>query len=305
MEMVNQKPHICVCICTYKRPEMLLELLSKIEKQETENLFDYSIVIVDNDKLESARQSVESYAQHSQLQIRYFIEIEQNISIARNKAFEKSMGDFIAMIDDDEYPSETWLLALYKTFIKYNATGAVLGPVIAFYPDGTPSWLIKSKICERLNYQTGTKLDWNMTRGGNVLLLRKMFDDASLRFDPKLGRNGGEDKELFKRIIERGYSFIWCGEAEVYEVVYPGRWKLSHYLYRSLLNGGDNGRDHGRGSFSYLVRTSISFICYSILFILTIFIGKHHSYKYLIRVVYDFARIMGCFNIAFIKVRYD
>ena len=60
-----KKHHICICICTYKRPEYLLRLLKKLEKQKTEDLFDYSIVVVDNDSSESAKQIVKSYAQQS------------------------------------------------------------------------------------------------------------------------------------------------------------------------------------------------------------------------------------------------
>ena len=57
---MSPKHHICVCICTYKRPTYLIRLLNELEKQETEGLFDYSIVIVDNDRSESAKQAVES-----------------------------------------------------------------------------------------------------------------------------------------------------------------------------------------------------------------------------------------------------
>ena len=304
-KIVDQKVHICVCVCTYKRPEMLLNLLSKIEEQETNNLFHYSLVIVDNDRFESARKPVESYAQHSNLQIRYFVELEQNISLARNKALENSIGDFIALIDDDEYPSKTWLLELYNAFFAYKPNGGVLGPVIPYYPEGTPKWLIKSKICDRPNHPTGTELNWNQTRAGNVLLSRAIFMEGPFLFDPKLGRNGGEDKELFKRIMDHGYSCIWCHEAEVYEVVYPARWKLSFYLYRSILNGGDAGREHSKKSFFYLIRCLGSFLFFFTLLLFSIFIGKHYIYKYFIRVAYDFARIMGCFHITLITVRYD
>ena len=147
--MSHAKVHICVCICTYKRPEMLERLLAKLEDQETGECFDYSVVVVDNDRHEPAREIAESHSQHSQFQVRYFVEKKQNISLARNKALANSTGDYIAFIDDDEYPSETWLLTLLNAFNKYKPSGGVLGPVIPFYPEGTPRWLRKSKICER------------------------------------------------------------------------------------------------------------------------------------------------------------
>ena len=301
---MSEKHHICVCICTYQRPELLRRLLSKLEEQETGGFFDYSIVIVDNDRFESARQMVESHVLESKISIKYYVEPEQNISLARNKAIENAKGDFIGLIDDDEFPSSTWLLNLYTTFNTYKPNGGVLGPVIPSYPEEAPQWLIKSKICVRPNHPTGTILDWNMTRSGNVLLSQQIFKGNSFLFDVKKGRTGGEDKELFKLLIEHGYSFIWCCEANVYEVIYPDRWKLSHYLYRNLMNGGVTGKEYGKFSI-YLIRSSVSLLCYTALLSVSIFRGKHYIYRYFIRVVYDFGRVMGCLGIVFEKERRD
>ena len=299
-----QNHHICVCICTYKRPDLLRILLSKLEEQETESQFDYSIVIVDNDKSESARETVESYARQSKISISYFVEAEQNIALARNKAAENARGDFIAFIDDDEYPSDTWLITLYTAFNNYKPSGGVLGPVIPYFPEGTPQWLIKSEICERPNHPTGTILNWDMTRTGNVLLLGRIFGEKRLLFNPKRGRTGGEDKELFKALMEQGYSFIWCREAEVYETIYPERSKLSYYLHLNLMNGGVTGKEDGVYSV-YFIRSLVAILFYAALLSVTIFNGKHYTYKYLIGIVYHFARVMGSLGIVFEKERRD
>jgi hypothetical protein len=143
-----------------------------------------------------------------------------------------------------------------------------------------------------------------MTRSGNVLLSQKIFNENGFLFDAKKGRTGGEDKELFKLLMEHGYSFIWCREADVYEVIYPDRWKLSHYLYRSLMNGGVTGKEYGKYS-TYLIRSFVSLLYYTALLSVSIFNGKHYIYKYFIRVVYDFGRVMGCLGIVFEKERRD
>ncbi len=87
---MKQNKHISVCICTYRRPELLKKLLSKLEQQETNGLFDYSAVVVDNDVAESARNTVESFAKQSSLAISYHVQPEQNIALARNKAVENA-----------------------------------------------------------------------------------------------------------------------------------------------------------------------------------------------------------------------
>jgi hypothetical protein len=144
-----------------------------------------------------------------------------------------------------------------------------------------------------------------MTRTGNVLLSQRVFVETGCRFDEKYGRTGGEDKELFKLLMRHGYSFIWCQEADVYEVIYPERWKLSHYLYRNLMNGGVTGESIGKYSLHYFIRSLIALLYYTALLIVSIFIGKHFLYKYFIRVVYDFGRVMGCLGFVFVKERSD
>src|SRR2546422_5016366 len=88
--------HICVCVCTYKRPELLRRLLSKLEKQVTQDLFDYSIVIVDNDKSESAREIAESFARQSNISISYYVEPEQNIALDRKSTRLNSSHGYIS-----------------------------------------------------------------------------------------------------------------------------------------------------------------------------------------------------------------
>src|SRR5438552_14915913 len=105
---------ICVCICTYGRPTLLGRLLSILQTQETAGLFDFSIVVVDNDRSQTARQTVEAAARRSTVVISYDVEPEQNIALARNRAIGNASGEYVALIDDDEFPDKQWLLTLYE-----------------------------------------------------------------------------------------------------------------------------------------------------------------------------------------------
>ena len=51
-------PHISVCICTFKRPDRIGPLLAKLDRQLTDGLFTYSIVVSDNDAGRSAEGAV-------------------------------------------------------------------------------------------------------------------------------------------------------------------------------------------------------------------------------------------------------
>jgi succinoglycan biosynthesis protein ExoM len=239
---MTEAKRISVCICAYKRPQLLRYLLLKLESQQTEGLFDYSIVIVDNDSAETARQTAEACAQQWKIPISYYVEPEQNIARARNRAIEKSEGDFVAFIDDDEFPNEDWLLKLYKTLCEFQADG-VLGPVNPYFETKPPEWVIKGRLCERASFQTGFVIKKpESTRTGNVLLNRKLFDGIIDPFNPEFGKTGGEDVDFFKRMMQKGHIFVWCDEGCVSEIVPPERYKKSYFLKRALLRGVTNSR---------------------------------------------------------------
>ena len=56
--------HIEVCICTYKRKELLTRLLQELENQITDKLITYSIVVVDNDYNQTAKDTVDTKRRH-------------------------------------------------------------------------------------------------------------------------------------------------------------------------------------------------------------------------------------------------
>ena len=91
------------------------------------------------------------------------MEPKQNIALARNKAVENAKGDFVAFIDDDEFPTDRWLLTLYKACDEYRVDG-VLGPVMPHFDQEPPQWLIKGKFYERQTYPTGFVIDWRKGR---------------------------------------------------------------------------------------------------------------------------------------------
>src|SRR2546426_506134 len=114
--MAANTSHISVCICTYKRPQLLKRLLEELAKQDPAGKFTYSIMVADNDHTQSAKPLVSEFAAISPVPIKYCVEPEQNIARVRNKAIAGADGDFIAFIDDDEFPTRGWLHSLFETW---------------------------------------------------------------------------------------------------------------------------------------------------------------------------------------------
>ncbi|HMP83274.1 MAG TPA: glycosyltransferase [Verrucomicrobiota bacterium] len=280
--------HVSVCICTFKRPELLKKLLQKIAVQETEGLFTFSAVVTDNDRQESARAVVDECVASLPLKVKYCCEPEQNIALARNRAVNNAEGDFIAFIDDDEFPPTDWLLAMVKVCEARKVAG-VLAPVRPYFETEPPAWLVKGKFCERPEYETGYVLSWRETRTGNALFRRKLIEGNAEPFRRVLG-NGGEDQDFFRRMMEQGHVFVWCNEAPVHEVVPPERWKRSYMIRRALLRGQN---EKYMTDIKGVCKSLIAVPLYTLMLPFLAIAGHHFFMRYLIRLMDHTGKLMG------------
>ena len=281
-------PHVCVCTCTYKRPEWLQRLLEKIEQQETNGSFTFSIVVADNDANRSAEPLVSAFAARSRVGIVYCCEPVQNIALVRNRALANARGEYIAFIDDDEFPTEHWLANLLSCCVDKGVAG-VLGPVRPHFDDRPPDWLIKGGFCERAEHPTGTKMPWGQSRTGNVLFQRSIIQDISDPFRAQFG-TGGEDQDFFRRMNEKGCTFIWCNEAVVYETVPPSRWTRSYMFKRAMLRGR-NVLKHPR-RLRLVTQSLVALPVYSLILPITFLLGQHVFVKVGIRFCDHFGRLL-------------
>jgi len=292
--------YISICICTYKRPELLGNLLKKLQRQKTNGLFAYSIVIVDNDHAQSAKSVVESFKQISSIDIDYLCEPEKNIALARNKAIKNAKGNFVAFIDDDEFPIDYWLVNLFRTLKKYNADG-VLGPVNPDFEKEPPKWVLKGKLLSRKSYVTGYVLvKPRDTRTGNVLLNRNIFKKEKNLFDPEYGKTGGEDVDFFRRMLNKHYVFVWCNEATVYETVPSGRIKRAYFLRRALLRGVVNSKHASKISF---IKSLCAFSIYTLALPVLFFVAHHLFMKFMIKNCDHLGKLLAIFGIRVVKER--
>jgi glycosyltransferase involved in cell wall biosynthesis len=300
------KDHISICICTYHRNNLLANLLKKIKDQETDNLFDFSIIVIDNDPDAPAKEIVDEYRNILNLNIIYDVEPIRSIPAARNHAIYLATGNYIAIIDDDEFPPSQWLITLLKAIKTFNVDGA-LGPVYPFFDHKPPNWIIKGKFCERPIYRTGSLLEWYQTRTGNVLLKKKVFDDHNLRFDLKL-KTGSSDREFFKRATQLGYKFVFVAEAPVYEIIPPERWKKIYYIKRSVLNGYNTYlysiKGNGiRKQFASAIKSIIALMIFAILFPFSLFLGPRLYVRILEKGAYHLSQLLARLGIELIKNR--
>lgn len=232
MNAPGQKRTVDVAVCTYRR-ESLAETLRSIAAQTLPLGAGVRVIVADNDETPSARARVTAEAAALGLDCFYVHAPAHNISVARNACLDAARADLLAFIDDDERATPGWLAALLARLDETGAD-AVLGPARAEYPADAPAWAARADlhstrppVTEMAAIRTGYSC--------NVLLSLPAF--AGLRFDPALGRSGGEDDVFFAEAVRHGARIAYAPAAVVDDPVPAARLALRWLWRRSFRNG--------------------------------------------------------------------
>ncbi len=293
-------PHITVCVCTFRREDLLRRLFAELEKQETDGEFTFSVTVVDNDAAGSARAVVAECVRQSGRETHYSVEPERGIARARNRALANSRGEYLALIDDDEYPTPRWLSQLLAACRAHEVSG-VLGPVLPHFPTPPARWILRGGMFDRPRHATGFQVGLSDARTGNVLLDRKLVADTAEPFDVRFA-SGGEDVDFFRRKMAEGRRFVWCDEAAVFETVPESRCTRGYQLRRALLRGHNSWQQRaGRGR--KLLNSLVALPLYTLLLLPLLVAGQHHFMKYLIKCCDHAGRLLAAVGVRTVRQR--
>jgi glycosyltransferase involved in cell wall biosynthesis len=229
------EPRIVVAIPTFRRPNSLARLLQAVAALETRA--GISVLVADNDADGHAGfDLVRSLAPGYRWPLRAVIAAERGIAQVRNTLIAEALADapdFVAMIDDDEWPEPRWIDAFLETA---DATGAdVLQGSILF---GQAS---RADGHGDIRRPTGPAA---MLQGaGNLLIRRAVLEGMPAPwFDPAFALSGGEDREFFVRLARAGKCFAWSDEARARGEIPESRASLGWLLARAYSIGNSDMR---------------------------------------------------------------
>ncbi|MCP8884412.1 glycosyltransferase [Devosia sp. XJ19-1] len=224
-----------IAICTFRRP-FLAETLRSIGRLDTAG-HAIRVIIADNDVEPSARPLVDEMKGQLPFPLHYVHAPAANICIARNACLDAAQADFLAFVDDDEVVSRQWLAALVQKAEASDAT-SVLGPVRALYPATAPAWMVGGDFHSTLPVFVKGTIRTGYTCN---VLIRRTASVRHLRFDPALGRTGGEDTDYFYRLTALGGSIDYAPDALVEEPVPADRATMAWLIRRRLRFGQTHG----------------------------------------------------------------
>jgi succinoglycan biosynthesis protein ExoM len=225
---------VIICIPTFKRPKMLARLLEAIAALETGA--DVRVLVADNDAGgQDGFQLCESM-QNYRWPLTAVIAQQRGIAQVRNTLIEQAMAtdaQFIAMIDDDEWPQVDWIDQFLKT-AQQTGADVLQGSILLGYGEAADGH-------GDIRRPTGPV---DMLQGaGNLLIRRAVLEDMTAHwFDPQFALSGGEDRDFFVRLERAGKRFAWSDEARAHGDVPDSRAGLGWLLRRAFSVGNSDMR---------------------------------------------------------------
>ena len=228
---------IDLCICSYRRPELLQTLIA-VARQTGIAAEELRVIVADNTQTGEARDLVARASAQLPLALEYVHAPADNISIARNACLDHAYAPWTAFIDDDEIPAPDWLGMLLAE-AERGKWDVVLGPVKAVYPDDAPDWARKGDFHSTypVRVQGGIRTAYT----GNILFRRDLVERHGFRFRLDLGKSGGEDEDFFYRVFDAGGRIGFAPDAIAYERVARERANMNWLLRRNFRAGQSHG----------------------------------------------------------------
>jgi succinoglycan biosynthesis protein ExoM len=235
-------PSVSLCIPTFRRPEGLRQLLSHVAALTYRG--PLGVVVVDNDGDQRAGDAVVREMQSGfPFPLLGVVEPRPGQTYAYNAGFaaaaRRPNTDYVAVLDDDEYPAPQWLTEMIATAVRYRAD-IVGGPVFPIFED-PDHWLAKSSLYAPKRYVTGPV---DMIYGAGSMVIRRDVLDQYLDepFSHAFAFTGGSDLDFFVRCRRDGRSFAWADEAHVFETTPRSRTTPRWLLLRHFRKGSEATR---------------------------------------------------------------
>lgn len=240
---------LTVCICTHDRPRYLRDCLDGLRHQTiAEDRF--AVLIVDSATAEPARSELRDLLR--QFPAAHMIRIDEpGVSAARNAGARAATTEYIAYIDDDAIPSETWVEAILDAINERGRDRPALlgGRILPKWEALLPSWwppALRGLLSIIEHEGTGEYRSNELPPalepyGCNMTVhVRSLLDVGG--FGSAIGRIGtvllsDEDIQLAWRLQDEGYSVRYDSNIVVFHQIQARRLNPEWLLTRLYWQG--------------------------------------------------------------------
>lgn len=227
--------------CTYNRDRYIAQTLEAVCKQ-TFNPLDYEIIVIDNNSTDNTARICEEFrVKYSDLQFRYFKELNQGLSFALNRGIKEALGDYLIFVDDDETIVPEHLERLDSHLKNFPDALLIASPVIPMYEEAQPKWM--SHYTQRLiggYFNQGNQVKkleaQNYPGTGHTIIKKELYEKYGY-YNTELGRKGNsllgaEDKDMFSRLKKNNIPCYYFPDIPIYHHI-PCQ-KLTDQFFQKL-----------------------------------------------------------------------
>lgn len=231
-------PLVTVALCTHNHLDRLRLTLAAL-KALAGPPQGWELLVVDNGCTDGTAEFLATAGWQPPAATRVVHEAKLGLSNARNCAIAQAAGEYLLFIDDDETPHPQWLV-YHATAMADHQPDALGGPIDVQFVDGArPAWLQDELLGFIGKIDHGGTDRW-LTEpktpifGGNFAFRREVFDRIG-SFDAGLGRLGaanfgGEDIEIYERLLQAGCRVRWVHDALIYHRVESSKLRRGYFL---------------------------------------------------------------------------
>lgn len=191
-----------IIIPVYNEVEELKKVLSALQEQ-TVNLTDYEIIVVDNGSTDNTGELVKSFKY-----VKYIIE-DENLNSpysCRNRGLEIAIGDVIVLLDGTCIPEKDWLEKGLNCFA--NSGADIISSNVRFNFNGR---VTAGKLYDSNNLSTETAIKKRGVAKTASLFIKKGVFDVVGKFPE--GVRSGADVRWTKKASDMGFKLAYCNNS--------------------------------------------------------------------------------------------
>ena len=241
------KDQITVAVCCYNAAHYLPNLIEKLSIQDCSIPFE--VLIINNNSNDNTQELISRLAAVHSVTLRLVNEFEQGIAFARNRAIEESLSSrYLAFIDADELPGESWLQAAINV-LRDDEVDCV-GGKISVSLISRPKWLSDDLLpfYGAVNYSNQKFQIHELLTPiwcGNIAYNMRIFHQG-LRFDIRYNRKGnvlggGEDSMMFRYLLKNNFKLIYEPRMEILHLIPDEKIKRGYFLKIHYIAGKKSG----------------------------------------------------------------
>ena len=126
MDLLQNRLDFTVAIVTYNGATRLPDVLKKLSNQRNTETLSWEVLIVDNNSTDQTEEIIKSFQNKSSFPVtlRATFEQKQGAGYARQKAIQEARSNLVGFLDDDNLPTDNWVISAYQFAQKYPNAGA-------------------------------------------------------------------------------------------------------------------------------------------------------------------------------------